>query len=153
MKYTKDVLEPLVKDSLSIAEVCKKLNKPSHGYFHTHISGCIKKFNIDISHFLGQRANSGKYHKGGYKKTVWQDYLVNGKFSFRSTARKLRKCLLEFGREYKCEKCGNNGMWLNKRLTLQVDHINNNPIDNRPENLMFLCPNCHAQKTNGDVTE
>lgn len=30
---------------------------------------------------------------------------------------------------------------------LQVDHINGDPTDNRPENLQTLCANCHIYKT------
>ena len=30
---------------------------------------------------------------------------------------------------------------------LQVDHINGDPTDNRPENLQTLCSNCHIFKT------
>jgi endogenous inhibitor of DNA gyrase (YacG/DUF329 family) len=47
--------------------------------------------------------------------------------------------------EYKCDKCGNDGEWMNETLTLHLDHINGNRRDQRLSNLRFLCPNCHSQ--------
>jgi 5-methylcytosine-specific restriction endonuclease McrA len=47
--------------------------------------------------------------------------------------------------EYKCGKCQRQPMWMNEPLTLELDHINGDPLDDRLENLRFLCPNCHSQ--------
>ncbi len=49
--------------------------------------------------------------------------------------------------EYKCFLC-NIFSWRNKKLTLELDHINGSRNDNRKENLRFLCPNCHSQTKN-----
>lgn len=46
---------------------------------------------------------------------------------------------------YECIECGLGPKWNDKPLTLELDHINGDPCDNRLENLRFLCPNCHTQ--------
>ena len=35
--------------------------------------------------------------------------------------------------------------WLGQVLPLILDHINGNNLDNSPDNLRFLCPNCDSQ--------
>jgi len=47
---------------------------------------------------------------------------------------------------YKCDECGIDDNWNDKKLVLQLDHINGINNDNRIENLRFLCPNCHTQQ-------
>ena len=57
----------------------------------------------------------------------------------------LKRLLIHIeGRDYKCEDCGLD-QWRDKEIKLQVDHINGIHHDNRPDNLRFLCPNCHSQ--------
>src|SRR5262249_35152766 len=149
MKYTKEILEEAVKDSISVAEVLRKLGLPPVGGTHSHLSRRIREFGIDTSHFLGKRANSGQQHKGP-RKAPWQEILVLRMRGPRQKSHRLRRALLESGREYRCEGegCPVGGAWLGKGIVLHVDHRNGNWLDDRPENLSFFCPNCHSQTPN-----
>jgi hypothetical protein len=45
---------------------------------------------------------------------------------------------------YKCSCCGISE-WNNKPIVLEIDHIDGNSENNTPENLRYICPNCHSQ--------
>jgi len=45
---------------------------------------------------------------------------------------------------YECDSCHINS-WKNKKIVLELDHIDGNNRNHSLENLRFLCPNCHSQ--------
>jgi hypothetical protein len=60
----------------------------------------------------------------------------------------LKRRLLAAGlKEPRCERCGIED-WLGEPLALPLHHINGDNRDDRLENLMLLCPNCHSQTEN-----
>lgn len=59
---------------------------------------------------------------------------------------KTRKRVLEI-KEYKCELCGIT-CWNEKPIVLEVHHIDGDRTNNFINNLLLLCPNCHALTDN-----
>lgn len=146
IKYTKELLAPIVASCCSIFGVVRALGLKHSGGSHSNVKRRIKEFQLDTSHFLGQRHNRGERHVGGYKKKEWQEILVlKPDGARREQAVKLRRALIESGISYVCAVCGLTPEWNGKERRLQVDHINGKYNDNRKDNVRFICPNCHSQ--------
>lgn len=141
-KVTDGELAIAVADSVSWFGVLRKLNIRLTGGSNTHYKVRAAKLGLDSSHFTGAAHNRGKV--SSQRKTA-SDFLVLRTDGVRQNAAKLVRSLLEVGREHKCAKCGQGPEWYGNPLTLDVDHINENWLDDRAENLRFLCPNCHSQ--------
>lgn len=101
---------------------------------------------------------------GNYKTfTKWYDVHINnitikkiGQLTFEDIfsvdskilRKSLKKIIFKHNLiEYSCQNCKNVGIWNNKKLNLQLEHLNGINNDNRLENLAYLCPNCHSQTT------
>ena len=145
-KYTRELLGRLAAESQSVAGVLRKLGLQKwSGGQHLLVSKRLREYKIDVSHFTGKGANKGLSHCGGPDKKSWSQILVKRSSSYRAKAYHLRRALIESGRDYVCGVCGQLPMWNSKPLRLQVEHSNGDFLDCRPENLEFLCPNCHSQ--------
>lgn len=147
-KYSKELLTDVSKDCISVMGVLRKLHLKETGGSHRYISSLIQKYNIDTSHFLGSKSNSGIRHIGGNKKKSAEEVLILRSNNRREDAFRLRRAMIEFGILYACDECKLCENWNGKPILLQIDHQNGNYRDNRIENLRFLCPNCHSQTPN-----
>lgn len=142
-KITDDMLREAVKNSNSVMGVLRYLGIKEAGGSNTHYSKRIKALEIDTQHFVGKGWNAGKTFTAKQKKA--EDILIKRESGLRAKASHLRRSLISIGRPYECSCCGQGPEWRGNPLTLDVDHINEDWLDDRESNLRFLCPNCHSQ--------
>ncbi|MEU1420991.1 HNH endonuclease signature motif containing protein [Kitasatospora sp. NPDC005751] len=140
--YTRELLQEAVSASYSVAGVVRHLGQRQAGGTQAHIGRRIKAFGIDTSHFTGQAHSRGKRFPS--RIPAEQLLVQRPSEAKRLPGVRIRQALSELGRPESCESCGTGPEWRGRPLTLEVDHINGDWSDNRPDNLRLLCPNCHA---------
>ena len=125
----------MTKESKSYAELAFKIGYAKTGGSGTQaVKEMIEFYNIDISHFTGQGWNKGNYDYGRFDSNNY----IKPKHAFEALVNL---------RSHKCEECGNSE-WNNQQIPLEVHHIDGNHLNNSLENLLLLCPNCHALTKN-----
>lgn len=149
-KYTKEILEAAAKDSHSIANVLRVLGLRQAGGTQAHISTLLKKFDVDTSHFTGKGHNKGKISKN--RVTLEEVFIILPEGSNRKSRKVLKRCMIESGIPELCNACGIGPEWNEKTLTLEINHIDGNWLNNLRDNLEFLCPNCHSQDIHNSMS-
>ncbi|MFE6229230.1 HNH endonuclease signature motif containing protein [Streptomyces sp. NPDC057854] len=141
VRWTRAVLAEAVAASTNMCEVLRRLGVDVVGGQHTHISRRIKAYGIDISHFRAP-SQQGRPRR----PRTPEGFLVRqtGPQARRVPSDRLAWAMTEVGVRKQCARCGNEGVWRDRPLRLEIDHINGDWRDNRIENLRFLCPNCHS---------
>ncbi len=144
-KYSKvsdEALIEAVAKNKTIRTVLVHLGVSLSGGSRMHFTRRIKELGLDTSHHVGQRFGLGV---PAIAKKSTAEILVKRTSGDRQRTNALRRALFDIGREEVCSRCGQLPEWMGSPMTLDIDHSNGDRLDDRSENLRFLCPNCHSQ--------
>ena len=152
-ELSEDEFISLIRNSNNKAEVLFKLGYSVKGnsWGYTLLRKRMEELHLNGTEFKGRSGFKDKVNESLKLENVDKILCENSPHT-RAVIRRfvLKNNLIP----YKCSCCGNEGMWLDKPLSLQLDHINGNCSDHRLENLRWLCPNCHVQtSTHGSKNE
>lgn len=144
IKYTKEKLEEVVKQSDAYHQVLQFFERNISGSAYSILKKVIIDFNLDTSHFLNasQRIELLRFENRIKRKISSENLFIEKSKASRGSVK--NRILNEKIIKYECVECGSNGEWRDKKFALILDHINGINNDNRIVNLRFLCPNCNA---------
>lgn len=100
---------------------------------------CSKEFKYNPANKTGKYCSNSCQQEFQMKERL-EKWFDGGKFPGKRT---VKKYLTEiYG--YKCSCCGICD-WNGNPINLEIDHKDGDPYNDSPDNLRFICPNCHSQ--------
>lgn len=147
-ELSKIEFQNLLNDSSSYCEILRKIGlQGKNGNNIGTLKKRIKEEGLDTS-ILNQKREEARQNQLSelnfkIRKYSNEELFIENSETLPSVIR--GRILKDNLLPYVCQRCKNNGNFLGKPLTLQLDHINGINNDHRLKNLRFLCPNCHSQ--------
>ena len=138
-KISEEEAKEIVKRCFSIADFCREVGWEPRGSNYKTFHKYEKEYGLDTSHFEIKKRNLES--TGAQTKKSSEEY-VKGKYVRSSTL--LKKLIEEGKKEWRCECCKNTE-WLNEKIPLELHHKDGDHFNNAFENIVLLCPNCHAK--------
>lgn len=141
---TRDEMQQILDSHDSYSDVMRYFGMNPHNGSIKTLYTRIKEDKLDDSNIKKKKWIQQSI-KNIPRKEVFPDNEVFIENSTYSRAHLKKRIIKKNIIPYKCDKCGNNGEWMNEKISLQLEHKNGVSNDHRIENLCFLCPNCHTQ--------
>ncbi len=145
VKWTREILEPVVAESASVYEVLRRLGLAPVGGHHANISRRIKAYGIDTSHFTPV-VRTERQRLNQRRRTPAEILVEDTSDDARRTpGGRLKRAMRELGVEERCALCGIESVWLGEPATPGGrSHRRQLAETTVIENLRLLCPNCHS---------
>ena len=139
-KWSKENLQEIVNSCYYQKEVLLNLGLRAGGNNGNTLKKYLKKYNINTDHF---KSNYEKIIEISRSNKIDLDDILKENSDYNRGH--LKERLYKEGLKIReCELCGQNEIWMGKRMSLILDHINGTHNDNRIQNLRIVCPNCNS---------